>query len=274
MLIISNKNIDKKLWNQKLLALGGKSIPPYGFAEYLDVVNPKWKIIWDDETNTYVPLTIQGLFQNKLTRAPFCQQLPVLSNKSTDQITDFLKQSFTGGQIGLQLSGNAPNYILNLEHSYDSIISSFNTNRKRALKKVLQSNLEVSSGSSIEPGIQLMNESGPVKLSRKESVLLRKISTIKSEHIQPVILEVKDDNEICSQALFLKSPNRITYIFGSSSGKGQKDNAPTLLFNEVVKTHCSNPYILDFEGSKTEGVAKFYQSLGGTLEPYNLLSVK
>jgi hypothetical protein len=72
----------------------------------------------------------------------------------------------------------------------------------------------------------------------------------------------------------VKSPNRITYLFGASTPEGQKKNAPTLLFNHLIKRHQNSPYILDFEGSKIEGVAKFYQSLGGKLEPYQLWSVK
>ncbi len=274
MAILSNSDIDKKLWNQKLMTFAGHSIPPYGFAEYLDIVCPKWKAIWDEERSLFMPITTGGILRKKIARAPFCQQLPVFGDGSFKDLEVVLKEKFSAGQFGLRRPGDEPNYILSLQQPYQDVLTSFNTNRKRALKKAIQGKFEISQGTSINAGIQLMNTYGPAKLNRKEEMILTQLSKLKSANIKTEIIEVQQGGIIQSVALFMISPNRITYLFGASTPEGQKINAPTLLFNHMIKRYENSTYTLDFEGSKIEGVAKFYQSLGGKIEPYQLWKVK
>ena len=66
MKVLSHHQIDKRLWNSKLLQFSSDSIPPYGYAEYLDIVNPGWVAIWDEVAESYMPITIGGIFKNKV----------------------------------------------------------------------------------------------------------------------------------------------------------------------------------------------------------------
>ena len=79
---------------------------------------------------------------------------------------------------------------------------------------------------------------------------------------------VKSENKIIAASFILKSENRLIYRTGTSNQKGKDLKAMFFLVESIIKTYSSSNYILDFEGSELEGVARFYNGFGGINVPY------
>ena len=78
----------------------------------------------------------------------------------------------------------------------------------------------------------------------------------------------KHENEIVAASFILKSKNRLIYRTGTSNRKGKDLKAMFFLVESVLKQYDNKEYILDFEGSEIEGVARFYKGFGAQDQPY------
>jgi hypothetical protein len=76
------------------------------------------------------------------------------------------------------------------------------------------------------------------------------------------------NNELLAVLALLNHKCRLICFICESSKKGKELSAMFALINNVVKTRSNSPYLLDFEGSKIEGVARFYRGFGSEAQPY------
>ena len=77
--------------------------------------------------------------------------------------------------------------------------------------------------------------------------------------------------KIVSALCLLHSGKRIIYLLPFSTRKGKEFSAMFFLVNELIKNHAATNKILDFEGSKVEGVYRFYKGFGAGLRSYYLI---
>ena len=66
----------------------------------------------------------------------------------------------------------------------------------------------------------------------------------------------------------LHSGNRLIYLLPFSTRKGKEYSAMFFLVNELIKGNAGKELFLDFEGSKIEGVYRFYKGFGAGLRSY------
>jgi hypothetical protein len=76
------------------------------------------------------------------------------------------------------------------------------------------------------------------------------------------------NNELIAANCLAYYNNRITNLIPISNEEGKKSSAMFLLINELIKSESMSDQILDFEGSKIEGIARFYKGFGAINQPY------
>jgi hypothetical protein len=87
-----------------------------------------------------------------------------------------------------------------------------------------------------------------------------------------IILQARNrNNEILAMAFFVKSSNRIIYHTAICSEVRYKNNAPYLILDWIICRHAGQNWILDFEGSKKDGIARFFKGFGASYTPYFLI---
>ena len=79
-----------------------------------------------------------------------------------------------------------------------------------------------------------------------------------------------DEVPIAALAL-LWSGKRMIYLCPISSEYGKQCSAMFLIVNQIIVDYQDTGTTLDFEGSRIEGIARFYRGFGAKLEPYFLI---
>ena len=67
---------------------------------------------------------------------------------------------------------------------------------------------------------------------------------------------------ICA-AIFMKTKDRITFLFSGLKQEGKDRQAMTYLLDQVIQQNANKPMVFDFEGSDDENLARFYLGFGG-----------
>ena len=69
-------------------------------------------------------------------------------------------------------------------------------------------------------------------------------------------------------AIFMKTKDRITFLFSGLSEEGKQRQAMTWLLDQVIQQYSHQPMIFDFEGSDDDNLARFYLGFGGEETKY------
>jgi hypothetical protein len=67
---------------------------------------------------------------------------------------------------------------------------------------------------------------------------------------------------ICA-AIFMKTQDRITFLFSGLTEEGKQRQAMTYLLDQVIRQYANQPITFDFEGSDDDNLARFYLGFGG-----------
>ncbi|QOD62292.1 hypothetical protein H9I45_07575 [Polaribacter haliotis] len=250
----------------------------YAFSWYLDIVADNWDVLVLNDYEAVMPLPWKKKYFLKYVAQPyFCQQLGVFSlhNISEEIQASFLNKipnKFVKISINMN-SGNfssskmieKKNYILRLDSSHDKIFKSFSKGRKHAVKVGEKNNLQVKE-TSIQKLIEIKKEFyNDIIFPEK---IIKNIADYVLKNNKGFILGVYNDEVLLGGSLFLKSKNRIIYLFSSNTAEGKKLQAPSFLLNTIIKQHENSNFILDFEGSNIPNVASFFKSFGAENEGY------
>jgi len=275
---ISYKNLDLIKYDQCIA--GSFNLRIYAFSWYLNCVADKWDALVLNDYEAVMPLPKRKKYGlNYIYQVPWIQQLGVFSKNSTDEdlIKSFIKSLpikfvmvdyFFNSQNQYQNNETEKriNYILDLNKSFDELRNRFSTNRKRIIKKEF-CEIYIEKSGDVNNFLKFCKEQEvnykmhPDSFEKLE-YLLR--SNNESIHIWTVQLE----NSLVAGLVWLKDKRRLTYLVPVANKEAKKLNIPTYLIIELIKDHQNSKYILDFEGSVIEGVAKFYKSFGARKEEY------
>ena len=69
----------------------------------------------------------------------------------------------------------------------------------------------------------------------------------------------------------LDTANRITYLLAVSNTEGKDSSAMFMLIDTIILKEAGKEKVLDFEGSRIEGVARLYRGFGAKYHPYYIL---
>jgi len=261
----------------------------YAFSWYLDIVADHWDVLVKGDYEAVMPLPWRQKYFIKYVYPPaWTQQLGVFSenNVKPSLIKSFIEaipNKFR--KVSIQFNSQSKikfkaivreNYILSLNGTYGEIRSKFRKDRKTRLNRVLRNNtLKLVKDISVDQMFELFRNYYSDKVIVLNEDYQNLSSILNSHEANVFLLGVYDENAVLLAAsAFLKSKNRIVYLFSASSPFGKKQQCSTLIINSVIEKYAGSGFILDFEGSMIPGVASFYRSFGAKAEYYDNITLK
>ena len=281
---LTNEQIDKSRWDDCVTHAVNGNV--YAFSWYLDIVHPEWEALVEMIDGNYVtimPITKKKKYLiNYLCQPFFVQQLGVFSRQPITEETTvaFLKSIPRKYRlVEIRLNENNPlpkdakgvewhrNHLLNLNKDYTLLSNDYHENTKRNLKKSLNYGLTLVCDADIQEIISLFRENRGASIAHwgdAEYARLSHLTESAKASGNAFVYGVKslNDNEIICGALFMKSHNRITFLFSGNNALGKESQAMTFLIDQVIREYAGQPLVLDFEGSDDENLARFYHGFG------------
>lgn len=281
---LTNEQIDKSRWDDCVAHAVNGNV--YVFSWYLDIVHPGWEALVEMIDGNYVtimPITKKKKYLiNYLCQPFFVQQLGVFSRQPITEETTvaFLKSIPRKYRlVEIRLNENNPlpkdakgvewhrNHLLDLNKEYSLLSNDYHENTKRNLKKSLNYGLTLVCDADIQEIISLFRENRGASVAHwgdAEYARLSHLTEIAQVSGNAFVYGVKslNNNEIICGALFMKSHNRITFLFSGNNALGKESQAMTFLIDHVVREYAGQPLVLDFEGSDDENLARFYHGFG------------
>ena len=281
---IKRKNLDVDKYDKCIQKSLNSRV--YAFSWYLDIVADNWDALILNDYEVVMPLPWRQKYFIKYIYPPaWTQQLGVFSSEKIQKelILDFIKsipKKFR--KITIQFNSENRfihenlteriNYILPLSGSYEEIYKGFNNNRKRDLKKAKENKLyikEVEIGELI--AVAKSNYSILSYTQKDYDKLIRLIQVVNKVNKITLLGVFSKTNDFLGGSLFFKNKNRLTYLFSVVNEKGKKEKAIGYLIDKIINDNSKSNFILDFEGSMNENIAKFFKTFGAKKENYSLI---
>ena len=276
---LRNKAIDYKLWDERIAQSCNQLT--YVYTWYLDIVSPNWEALVTENYEFIMPLPVKSRYKIPyLVQPVLTQQLGIFSkNKITELIVkDFIREiPYFSYEMALNESNFfekaiiSPNYILNLERSIDEIVSFYSKNTLRNIEKALKLNLSISETIDIITYINFYFSVDKHFLSPKQPILEEILSNGINKGMVKILGVYSANSELIAALCLLESENRLTYLLPVSNLRGKESYAMFILINYIIQNYAGSPKILDFEGSRIEGVARLYKGFGAKNQPYYIL---
>ena len=282
---LSHNQINKIKWDATIAECGNI----YAFSWYLDIVHPQWEALVEDDYLSVMPLTGGKKFGiNYLYQPYFVQQLGVFSKlpMSVETTKAFLKaipkkyrfieirlnegNVFEDGSKGVEYHRNV---LLDLNQEYPSIRSNYHTNTKRNLAKAESNNLQLVTAVIPYHVVALFTNNKGTLLNKwgdAEYARLTALTKLAVDRKTAFILGVSEKGvgQLLCSAIFMKTDNRITFLFSGLNEEGKQRQAMTYLLDQVIQQYANQPITFDFEGSDDENLARFYLGFGGSEVKY------
>jgi hypothetical protein len=280
---LRHKQIDQDRWD----AIIANSLNQFGYAYswYLNIVSPNWEALVSDDYEFIMPLPVKRKFKIPYMVQPdMAQQLGIFSHEVISEIIIKLfieKIPYYSYQINLNeynLCSNEghelivhPNFVLNLQKNFEQIQSEFSKNTCRNINKAKKAKLSTDFISDPSEYIHFYHsvntDYNDAAIKILENLIIK---GFEQDLMQiPVIRNI--DGDIIAGFCILLSGKRMIYLIPASNDEAKKNSAMFLLLNEIIKINSQKDIILDFEGSKVDGIARFYKGFGAENRPYYIL---
>lgn len=261
----------------------------YHTSWYLDMLGVDWDGLVADDYKAVMPLVYRKKYGVTYAFRPFgVQQLGPVGERSDAPETllafltelqkhvrfadVFIQSKNVIDSLPANWRGTEQvNLVLNLNTSYESLYSRFNSNTKRNIKKAQKAKFNVFEHDPPEVLIRLFQtnqgEKYPVSdefyktIGHVMHVLLHKklgkIWTVHDERNSPV-----------AGIFTMVHKGRHTLLFSAADEYAREHQALTFLINEFLLYQCEHAECFDFEGSNVEGLRRFYAGFGALEENY------
>lgn len=289
--LLKYNQIDKYRWDETIKSSYNAMV--YGFSWYLDIVSPGWSALVLGDYQFIMPVPSKRKVFFKVSLQPyFAQQLGIFSNQkiTPDIISTFLdslSKSFSYVELNMNkmmdlselsyLSRKNTTFELDLIQSYDNLRKKYNENTKRNLKKSEKSGIRISENLSHKNFLRFFRKNIDEQLGvlkEKEHQNISKIIQLhKFPYFVPMIIGSQINGELCSAAFFIKTSDRIFYMFGVSNQLGKKSLAMFRIMDFVIYKFANKNVVLDFEGSNIESIARMYHGFGAKSYSYDTLII-
>ena len=258
----------------------------YAQSWYLDKLCPVWDALVIDDYRYIMPLTFRRKYGFSYLYQPrYCQQLGIFPTPTRDIIEIFyaeMVKRFSFAQIHLNAMNlyirEMPveiryNLLLNLNEPYLDLSARYSQHTIRKLKKSASNKLSFVSGLSLKEYLQFKKENSATRLSKQDLLILHNLLAFSlSRNLGEVYGVYDESNKLCAAAFFVRYQKRVTFLNSASSREGKALNAMYLLIDQFISMHAGKDYLLDFEGSMIEGVARLYKGFGASPETYYFLA--
>lgn len=277
---LTHKEIDKKKWDETIQHAFNGNI--YACSWYLDIIHPYWDALVEDDYQQVMPLPINEKWHIKYILHPFfSQQLGIFSKTLLypEKVSEFINAipkdvkyveiNFNSyNKIGEGHGTLIPhkNHLIDLINTYSRTRKHYNTNLKRNLKKAEKAAITLHKSSKPEEIVALFRENRGKQVRQWHDhhyLRLQHLMYMAIHKGKGIIFGAySDTNTLLAGAFFLKSHNRLTFLFSGQSEEGKKASALAFIIDSVIKQFSPGNYTLDFEGSDSKGLARFYKSFG------------
>ena len=279
ILHLRNKTIDYNLWDN-CIAQSNNHLT-YGYSWYLDIVSPDWEALVSKDYEYVMPLPVKSRYGIPYLVQPILsQQLGIFSKRNIKEniVEEFIKQiPYFSYELNLNEDNFYskalifPNFILNLFHSYDQIYSGYSKNTRRNIDKASKLNLRIESNITSEIFLSFYFSVEKHFLSPKQPILEKLIKKGISENALTLYGVFTEKNILIAGLCILNTSNRITYLLPASNSEGKDSSAMFLLIDYLIHKDAGKDKLIDFEGSRIEGVARLYRGFGAKYHPYYIL---
>ncbi len=277
---VKNSDIDTDKWDDCIRHSFNGIV--YAYAWYLDIVHENWDALIEDDYERVMPLPVSRKFGISYIFQPFfVQQLGVFSKRilTPEIVQTFIKtiplkfklvdinlNSFNSVDRKLYDASPNKNFVLDLINTYQVLSKKYANNTQRNLKKSLQSNLSLVKGIKPESLIQLFKDNKGKTLGKwreNEYMRLNRLMYMAIYKGRGIVYGVfSEHNQICAGAFFLKSHNRLIFLFSATNQLAKETAAMTYLIDSVIREFSPGKLVLDFEGSNDKNLARFYSGFG------------
>lgn len=276
---LRNSAIDYIRWDDCI----AQSNNPLEYARtwYLDIVSPNWEALISEDYDFVMPLPTKSKYKIPYLVQPILtQQLGIFSKHEINDIIvqEFIKEipyySYELNLNELNFYPKAliyPNFLLDLNQSYTQIASVYSKNTQRNIEKATKLNLKVEFNLSATDFLNFYYSVEKRFLPVKQSVLKKLIEKGITKNSIALCGVYSANNELIAGVCLLISPHRITYLLPVSSAVGKVSSAMFILIDQLIQNEMGKNSILDFEGSRIEGIARFYKGFGAKNQPYYIL---
>jgi len=250
----------------------------YAESWYLNAVSPNWEALIYGDYEAVMPLPVKRKFGIAfLVQPPLTQQLGVFSKTTINEkiLQEFIRKipylSYhlcLNEQNKCKNASAQPNYVLDLNENFEKLYAGFSKNTKRNIEKA--SNYSVAVRADLQPDVFLKFYFSTEKNygTAKESVISELIKNGFFRKKMMLFGAYNSENELISALCLLHSKERFIYLLPVSNEEGKKSSAMFLIISEIIKKYSETHALLDFEGSRVEGIARFYEGFGGKRKPY------
>jgi len=276
---LRNKSIDFKRWDNCIAQ--SKNHLTYAFSWYLDVVSPDWEALVSKDYEYVMPLPIKSRYGFPyLVQPVLTQQLGIFSKHDINEkiVEEFMKEiPYFSYELNLNENNfyaNAdiyPNFILDLNKPYKDIYEAYSKNSRRNIEKARRLNLKIQQKISEEDFLSFYFSVHKHYLSPQQPVLQKLIEKGISENSLTLYGVLSANDNLIAELCLLKTNNRLTYLLPVSNAEGKNSSAMFFLIDYLIQENAEINAILDFEGSKIEGIARLYRGFGAKYHPYYIL---
>ncbi len=282
---LTHNQIDKSKWDAIIAECGNI----YAFSWYLDIVHPQWEALVEDDYHSVMPLTGGKKFGiNYLYQPYFVQQLGVFSQvpvtpQKTEEFLNAIPKKYRFAEIrlnedniiadGVQGIEYHRNVLLDLNQDYEAIRAHYHQNTKRNLAKAEDNHLQLVTSVIPYHVVALFRDNRGALLNKwgdiEYGVLIHLAKEAQQRNYAFMLgASEKGVGQLICAAIFMKTMDRITFLFSGLTVEGKQRQAMTYLLDQVIQKYANQPMTFDFEGSDDENLARFYLGFGGEEKKY------
>jgi len=252
----------------------------YAESWYLDIVSPNWEALMLGDYEYVMPLPVKKKYGiSFLVQPPLTQQLGIFSSNIIDEkiVESFIKKipyrSYHlcfNEQNTYNKGIKLPNYILNLNKDYDTILSNYSKNTKRNVNKASSYPVEIKTDVISDEFLKFYHTTEKNYREPEEKVnRLLKESLEKDK--ATIYGAYNTDNKLISALCLLHSKQRIIYWLPLSNKEGKETLAMFSIVDKIIKNYANSNFLFDFAGSSVDSIAHFYLGFGAEQYPYYII---
>ncbi len=276
---LRNNAIDYELWDNCITH--SHNYLAYACTWYLDIVSPGWEALVAGNYDYVMPLPIKSKYNiSYLVQPVLTQQLGIFSKKEITNLVveEFIKEiPYFSYELNLNeynfcvKAQISPNLVLNLNNSYTDIYSKYSTNTTRNIEKARKKRLSIKEDIPCNEFVNFYFSVNKQSETLPKTLLEKIVEKGLSKNGVKLYGVFDEEDDQIAGLCVLRTPKRHILLIQVSNAIGKAYSAMFYLIDFLICTEAGKGIEFDFEGSKIEGIARFYKGFGAKNHPYYTL---